>query len=77
MDKIEDLKSVLLQVLHKIRQEKVKEFTWSDIHRHLEQVANSTSITILEINQVLNVKVNLNLKEKKQSLKLFRFSTPN
>jgi len=26
------------RVLHKIRQEKVKEFTWSDIHRHLEQV---------------------------------------
>ena len=29
---------LLLQVLHKIRQEKVKEFTWADIYRHLEQV---------------------------------------
>ena len=38
----EVLKCVLLKVLHKIRQEKVKEFTWADIHRHLEQVSRFT-----------------------------------
>ena len=59
----------MLKVLHKIRQEKVKEFTWSDIHRHLEQVSNSTSITIFII-QVPDLSLNLKILKIIQVLDL-------
>ena len=58
-----------MKVLHKIRQEKVKEFTWSDIHRHLEQVSTSTSITIFMI-QVLDLNLNLTILKMIQVLDL-------